>query len=497
MNAPNEGHDARICVTLVGATVDENHAFAARAKERGASMVEYRLDAMRPDAIDLEALVKKSPLPAVVTFRLPADGGKRTEDEGARIALLKRALELGAAYVDIERGRAGELADAAPGRVIESFHDMDATPADIAEIAASMAAGPAAVVKIATTARGVQDTFVIYDILAKAKKPTVAFCMGAAGSSSRVLSLRFGAAWTYAALDDDHEGAPGQISIERMFKDFSAPDAHPDAPFYGVIGHPIGHTMSPQMHNASLRERGLGGAYVSFDVEGDVPGFVRTVFALGARGLSVTIPHKLAVMEAVDEVEPAAKRIGAVNTVYMKDGRLLGTNTDFYGAQSAIVNAAGGIAALAGKAALVVGAGGASRAIVFGLRDAGMTVSVSDIVEEKARELAGVAEATFVPHAEVDVSAYDVIANASPVGMHPKVDACPIETSGLREGQIVFDAVYNPRETKLLREAGARGCVTVSGVEMFVGQGAKQFELFTGQPAPTDVMRSVVLERLG
>jgi 3-dehydroquinate dehydratase/shikimate dehydrogenase len=483
-------------VTLVAQDVEHMLAQAARAKDAGAAMVEYRLDALAPEALDVARLLASTPLAAIATFRLPADGGRREIAESDRIDLLKDALFAGAAYVDIEHGREDSIAAAASGRLIVSHHDMKATPPDAAGIARAIEAGPADVVKIATLATHAKDTFVHYEILTAATKPTVAFAMGGPGSSSRVLSLRFGAAWTYAALDDDACPAPGQISVERMIRDYRALEAKRGVPFFGVIGHPIGHSMSPPMHNASLNAVGAEGVYVSFDVESDVVSFVRAAFALGCRGLSVTIPHKLEVMNALDEIEPAAKRIGAVNTVYLKDGKLVGTNSDLYGATSAIAKAAGGLDSLNGASALVIGAGGAARAIVFGLTDAGARVSVTDIFEDKARELASAAGAECAAHADVDVSRYDVIANASPVGMHPKVDATPVDGAKLRAPQIVFDAVYNPRETRLLREARAAGCRVAEGIEMFVGQGAKQFELFTGRAAPLETMKEVVLARL-
>jgi shikimate dehydrogenase len=216
----------------------------------------------------------------------------------------------------------------------------------------------------------------------------------------------------------------------------------------------------------------------------------------GVSGFSVTIPHKLAVMGGLDELEPAAERVGAVNTVLVRGGKLVGTNTDLHGALEAVASAAGGVEGLRGKRALVIGAGGAARAIVFGLVGAGVKVALTDIVGERAGELARSAGAEAVSPEAADPSSADIVANASPVGMHPKTDECPVDTAKLGAGQIVFDAVYNPLETRLLREARARGCCTVRGVEMFVRQGARQYELWTGRAAPVDVMRRTVLEHL-
>jgi len=491
--------DARgtLCVTIAAPSVSEAMLSAARARELGAGMVEYRLDALREERAEIRRLFGESPLPAIATFRRPEDGGTRPCEEGPRLALLREALRAGASWIDIEFGRERELAECARGRLVVSHHDLAGTPTDLAAIARRIESGPADVVKLATLARSWRDALAHLKVLRAARKPTVAFAMGELGACSRVLCLAFGSPWTYVAPDDARPAAPGQIGLERMVGEFKAARIRADGRFYGVIGHPIAHSMSPAMHNAALEAAGLPGVYVAFDVESDPASFVREAFALGAAGLSVTIPHKVDVMAALDEIEPGARRIGAVNTVWSRGGRLCGTNTDIVGAARAIAQAAGGVSGLEGKSALVLGAGGASRAICFGLADAGVRVAVTDVIFEKAVELARASGAEPVPPGEADPSRFDIVANATPVGMHPNVEACPIDASRLRAGQIVFDAVYNPRETLLLREARRRGCVAVEGVDMFVEQGAEQFELWTGGPAPRAAMREAVLARLG
>jgi shikimate dehydrogenase len=282
-----------------------------------------------------------------------------------------------------------------------------------------------------------------------------------------------------------------------MRAEFRAQNIGEGTSVYGVMGHPIGHSMSPAIHNAAYAATGVDAVYLPFDVDSDAAGFVRRAFDLGVRGLSVTIPHKTDVIPALDEVEPEAKRIGAVNTILSREGRLVGTNTDLWGALSAIAGAAGSEAALGGKRALVLGAGGAARAVASGLAGAGASVSVTDVIRDRAEALAAELGATALAPDEADPAAFDIVANATPVGMHPAVDACPLDPERLRAGQIVFDAVYNPRETLLLREARSRGCLAVEGIEMFIRQGARQFELWTGRTAPADTMRDVLLARLG
>jgi len=473
---------------------------AARAAGGGADMVEFRLDAMAPWAIDLARLVKAAALPAVVSFRLPEDGGRRREDESTRLRLLNEALDVGAAFVDIEAGREAALADSAGGRLVVSLHDFDRTPDDLAAVARRIEAGPANVVKLATMARSHADVLRLCKTMKDTRKPTLAFAMGEAGAHSRVLCLALGAPWTYAAIDDGAAAAPGQMSLSHM-RELRAHRLRAGAPVYGVIGHPVGHSLSPAMHNAAFEAVGVDAAYIPIDVASDAGGFVGGMDALGIEGLSVTIPHKVEVMAALDamergEVEPAARRIGAVNTIYRRGEALVGANTDLLGALDAIASAAGGAAALRGRKALVLGAGGAARAIVFGLLDAGAEVTLADIDAGRADDLARAAGARAVAVKDADPAEHEVVANATPVGMHPHVDACPLDPARLLAGQIVFDAVYNPRRTRLLDAARARGCLTVEGIEMFVRQGARQFELWLGRPAPTDAMREVVIDRL-
>jgi len=499
---PTEGFP--LCATLAAPGPERALALAETAKAGGAGLVEYRLDAFEqpPGEIErgLSSLVERSPLPAIVTFRLPEDGGLREIDEAARIAILLAALRTDVAWVDVERGREEALADAAKGRLVVSHHDYDGTPADLAQVAREIESGPADVVKLAVTAKSSADSFACYEVIRAARKPTVAFAMGKLGSASRVVALALGSPWTYAMLDE--EVAPGQLPLARLVGEFRVGRLKATSALYGVIGRPVGHSMSPAMLNAAFDITGTDAVYLPFEVDADPAGFVRRMAGFGAAGFSVTIPHKVDVMAAIDEVVPAARRIGAVNTVAVRGGRLLGTNTDLYGAMDSIASAAGGVDALSGKRAVVLGAGGAARAIVFGLVEAGMEVTLTDIDPARAADLASVsgAEAVEATSAGETVGEFDVVANATPVGMHPKEDACPVDTSLLREGQIVFDAVYNPLETRLVKEAAARGCRTVRGIEMFVRQGARQFELWTGAPAPAgvvDAMRNTVLERLG
>jgi shikimate dehydrogenase len=273
-----------------------------------------------------------------------------------------------------------------------------------------------------------------------------------------------------------------------------------------VIGHPIGHSLSPELHNAAFEELGLPFAYVAHDIRpGDVAQAFEGVRAMGYRGLSVTIPHKVEAMHAVDEVDETARGIGCINTVVNNDGRLLGYNSDGLGALGALRDAA---ADPQGKRVLMLGSGGAARAIAVTVaREAPpdvMTILGID-AEELNKLIADVQERgqTAVRGGQLDdaqleheMARADIVLHCSPIGMHPREDQSLVPAGLFREGIVVFDAVYNPRQTKLLQHAQEAGCRTIQGLEMFLGQAYVQFELWTGQQAPRDVMRRVVEARL-
>ncbi|MGZ4031231.1 MAG: shikimate dehydrogenase [Tumebacillaceae bacterium] len=266
----------------------------------------------------------------------------------------------------------------------------------------------------------------------------------------------------------------------------------------GLFGHPVSHSKSPQMHNAAFAHLGLDFAYLAFDVMPEqVQAAVHSIRALGLRGVNVTIPHKVAVMPHLDGVSEEAQLIGAVNTIVNEAGRLIGYNTDGIGYITALREETG--FDVAGKKVLLLGAGGAARAVAgqMALSGAGqLTIAARD--REKAQELADHLAAFAATNgctfgdAEEMASAYDLIVNTTPVGMHPHVEQVPFDTSRLQAGQLVCDLIYNPRETRFLQEAAARGCRTHGGLGMFIHQGAHAFRLWTGVEAPVDVMRQTV-----
>jgi len=260
---------------------------------------------------------------------------------------------------------------------------------------------------------------------------------------------------------------------------------------FGVVGNPIGHSLSPTMHNAAFSARGKNAVYVAFET-GDLNGCIRGIRALGIRGVSVTIPHKSAVIPLLDEVDGLAKRIGAVNTVVNDQGRLVGYNTDAKGALKALEEKI----ELPGTTCLILGAGGTARAIGFVLRDHGVHVAISNRSMGRGDDLASSLGCAFVPLSKAKDIQADLLIQTTPVGMYPHEDQCIISRDVLKEDMAVMDIIYNPLETRLLRMARARGCLTIDGLGMFVHQGAEQFRLWTGLDAPLGAMTQAVQKAL-
>jgi shikimate dehydrogenase len=266
-------------------------------------------------------------------------------------------------------------------------------------------------------------------------------------------------------------------------------DAHTS--LFGVIGNPVGHSLSPVMHNQAFAAIGTNAVYLAFRVT-DPGSAIKGIRALNFRGVSVTLPHKVAVMEYLDEIEQTAARIGSVNTIVNKQGRLIGYNTDWLGALEALRTRT----TIQGKSVALIGAGGAARAIGFGLKSAGGQVTILNRSLTNGQRLAEDLQAEFSPLDDWQPGRYQILINTTPVGMHPDTDATPIPKAHLSEDLVVMDIIYNPIKTRLLEAAEAKQCRTINGVAMFVFQGAQQFELWTGKTAPVEVMRRAVLEAL-
>jgi len=485
-----------ICVSITAPTDEEVCEVLKQAAEV-ADLAEIRLDFMTEEP-DLEAILADKPCPVICTNRPVREGGRRSGCERERVALLEQAAALGVDYVDIEVDSAHLLGDIGDAKRIISYHNFAETPDDMEAILGEMKEKGADVAKFATHANRLADNATMLELVQSADIPIIGVCMGGLGVATRILTCKFGGLLTFATIAPGTESAPGQIPAAEM-RDFYRVHQHgPDTRIYGVIGNPIGHSMSPAIFNAAFRALDMDAVYLAFRVD-DVADFVETFRRIGMLGCSVTIPHKQNIMPFMDEMDDLVKRVDAMNTVAKQGDKLFGTNTDLLAAISGIEEAleTKGTPGIDGKSAIMIGAGGAGRAIAFGLVDRGVKLTIVNRTASKAEALAAELGCEWRPLDDLPALSADIIVNSTSVGMHPNEDTSPAPADMLQEGMVVFDAVYNPIETKLLSDAKARGGITVNGFDMFVKQAAAQFELWFDQPAPRDVMGQVIQERLG
>ncbi|MBW2406213.1 MAG: shikimate dehydrogenase [Deltaproteobacteria bacterium] len=264
-----------------------------------------------------------------------------------------------------------------------------------------------------------------------------------------------------------------------------------DTILFAVLGDPVSHSLGPLMHNAAFSELGYNGAYLAFRVK-DIGKAVIAIKTLGIKGASITIPHKVTVMDFIDEVDDTAKKIGAVNTIINRQDVLTGYNSDGLGAVKALLERT----TIKDKNVAILGAGGAARAIGFAIISEGGRVTVVNRTPAKGEKLAKDLGADFQPISKLNTTACHILINTTPVGMFPGIDAMPVRKQDLDKTMVVMDIVYNPLKTRLLKTAESIGCLTIDGVSMFVYQGAFQFELWTGMKAPVEVMKKAVLNAL-
>ncbi|MBN2023692.1 MAG: shikimate dehydrogenase [Pirellulales bacterium] len=464
--------------------------------EQGARLVELRLDYVRGD-VNIKRLITNRPCPVIISCRREADGGRFPGTEAQRRMLLRTAIAEGVEYVDLEDDLAGSVPRFGKTKRIVSLHDFRRTPDDLDAIYARLAALDPDVVKICTMANHPHDNIRMLRMVQQAKLPTIGLCMGDIGVPSRVLGGRYGAPFTYATFHHERALAPGQLSFDEMVNVYRYERIDKDTEVYGVIADPVGHSLSPLIHNAAFAERGLNKVYLPFRVpREDLAQFLDDAGELGIKGLSVTIPHKEAVLAKLTKADGAVQGIGACNTIVLAGKDRLGFNTDYHAAMSSLEEAMGGAGddhrPLAGKKALVLGAGGVGKAIAYGLMRREAQVVVSDGRNDVARKLASRFGCHHVEWAKRHTVIPDVLVNCTPVGMHPNVDESPYPKHHLRPTMVVFDAVYNPESTLLVKDARARNCRVVTGLEMFVRQACFQFKHFTGQDGPADLMRDVI-----
>ena len=474
-----------LCVTVTAPTTAELRR--QRDDVADADVIELRLDSVSDP--DVAAALAGRRRPVIVTCRPKWEGGHFKGAEEERRRILAEALALGAEYVDIEaRARFDDLlADSGGRRVVLSYHDFDGIPSDLSGLVQAMRSTGADVVKVAVTAKRLSDCVPLHDLGAQAGRQTglVVIGMGPFGLATRVLAGRFGSMWTYAGTDRE----VGQVSAATLLTEYRFRSLTAATDIYGLVGLPVSHSVSPAMHNAAFAATRLDAVYLPLPAV-SADDFVTFGRALGVKGVSVTIPHKISLFERVDEVDAVARRIGAINTIRVIDDRWVGGNTDVEGFLSPLVNRV----ALKGLKASILGSGGAARAVAVALSSSGCRVRIHARNRQHAEEVGLLTSAEVGPYPP-ERGSWDLLVNCTPVGMYPNVEDTPIEAAGLT-GRYVYDLVYNPTGTRLLRDGARAGCQTIGGLEMLVAQAHEQFYWWTGVRPPGGIMREAALKRL-
>ena len=490
-----------ICVSI--ARGRHRHVIAEHRHlvQQGAQLVELRLDYINGE-VNLKRLLVDRPSPVVITCRRERDGGKFAGPEDVRQMLLRTAIAEGVEYVDLEEDVAAVIPRYGKTKRIISMHDFRKTPDDIAAIHARLSALDADVVKLATTANHPHDNVRMLELMHKTKVPTVVLCMGDIGTPSRILAARFGAPFTYATFHHERPLAPGQLSFEQMTEVYHYDRIDSETAVYGVIGDPVGHSLSPLVHNSAFRRADINAVYVPFRVAREhLMQYLDDARKLGVRGLSVTIPHKELVLPRLTKSDAATQGIGAANTIIFDGKQVLGYNTDHQAAMDSLEQAlnpdAPGDVSFAKTTALVLGAGGAAKAIAYGLKQRGAEVIIAGRTAARAEQLAKRLDCKVIDWTARYSFSPEILVNCTPVGMHPNVDATPYDKHHLKPSMVVFDTVYNPENTLLVKDARSQSCTVVNGVEMFVRQACLQFKLFTDLEAPADLMRDVLKRAIG
>ena len=490
----------RICIALGFPELDRLLEQAKREAEAGETFLEFRLDYLdRPErgAQVIRTFLEQHPECIVLaTCRRHQNHGKFNGSIDEELRILDLAVNAGAEAVDVEI----ESAEAANtrlslfrgrARLIISYHNYEATP-QLDVLLNRMTHVAADCYKVVTTARKPSDCGRVLALTkAHSRTPMVVLAMGELGLPSRVLSPAFGGLYTYAAPTAAQGTAAGQICARQLRHLYRVEKLSRATKIYGVVADPVRHSISPAVHNRAFQYRRMEAVYLPFLV---APTQMRDFFGLAERlpvaGFSVTIPHKQKILRYLDIVDPLARRIGAVNTVWRKAGKWRGANTDAAGVTTPLSREM----RLHNSSVLIVGNGGAARSAACALSDAGARLSLVGRNADRVRSLAKICGAEPLLIEQLRERHFDALIHATPLGMYPKVNECFF--NGNIPADVVFDMVYNPLETELARRAREQGKTVIHGMQMFIEQAVRQFETWTGEQAPRAVMEKAALEAL-
>ncbi|MGB5216929.1 MAG: shikimate dehydrogenase [Smithella sp.] len=506
---------------------------ALRAIEKNcrfADLIELRMDligqvnlaeliaAVRDNSDSVKVIVTCRKKEEAASTGTAANVKKAFRNKKAKIALLKEAIELGADFIDIElaEGVAAihELKSlcAQQGNktgMIISYHNIQETPAqaELKKVFHQCVKFKPAIVKIVTTAKKIEDNLITLNLISFARQRSqkiIALCMGEKGGISRAIAPFMGSYLSFATLERSGQSAPGQYTVNEMsqFQNwFNGSHQAASVPAlslqksppknFVLLGNPVGHSLSPLMQNSALEKMGIDENYSAACVQ-DIGGAMAGIRGMNIHGASVTIPFKVAVMEYLDDIDDDALEIGAVNTIINRDGILTGYNTDWLGLILTLKSAM----TIKNKTFVIVGAGGTARAAAYGIKKEGGIPVIVNRTPEKGKILSGKLNCFFYPLSEAGRIKADCLINTTSVGMYPHQDKSPVKATALAGYQYVMDVIYNPLQTKLLKDAQRQGCHILSGADMFVHQGAEQLLLWTGKETPRALMKKVILERL-
>ncbi|MBV8846171.1 MAG: shikimate dehydrogenase [Bryobacterales bacterium] len=494
-------HFPPVCIALGLEDVDAllNHARAEY--DAGERFLEFRLDYLASPDRGLPAIRKflsrHTDCMILATCRRRQNQGRFHGSVEEQVRILEGAREAGAKAVDVEIESAENCVERLPrfragGYLVVSYHNYGGTPPRLDTILRRMARIPADGYKLVTTARKPSDNHRVLSLAStNPKVPTILLAMGETGFPTRVLSTAFGGLYTYAAPNAGQATASGQVCAHQLRSLYRIGKFTRDARVYGVIADPVRHSISPAVHNRAFQARRTDAVYLPLLVTpGQLKDFMLFAGKMPLSGFSVTIPHKQKIIRYLDQVDPLARRIGAVNTVWKKAGKWRGTNTDAAGVTAPLERHV----RIGKSSVLVAGNGGAARGAAFALADAGARLAITGRNLDRVRALAAACGAEPLTREQAEARMFDVLIHATPVGMAPRVHDSLF--SGRIPGKLVFDMVYNPLETALLQRAKEQGATIIQGLEMFLEQAARQFEIWTGEHAPRSVMERAALEAL-
>lgn len=515
-----------LAVPIAAKNLDQAKQQIKAARAAGAEMLELRTDYLENLSVDLvKNLIAKAksttkrPLPIIVTCRDARQGGAVDYPLQLRINVLTSALKAGVKFIDFEYENflstenqeriEVALSQSSKGRLIISAHNFQTKFDNLSKLYRRITTSyPAVIPKLVYTANHINDCFEAFDLLHSTSGERSIWCMGETGLISRIIAKKLNSFVTFASIDDKSATAPGQLTTKQFKKLYRYDSISPNTELFGVIGSPVAHSLSPAIHNACFADIGADKLYLPLLIEGGkdkFEKFMRSILArgwLGFRGFSVTIPHKQNALKFVKEnqgfIEPLAEKIGAVNTIIIgPNGKLHAYNTDYSAALDAITSMMKiGRSALKDLPVAVIGAGGVARAIVAGLSDVGAKIKIYNRTVEKARKLAAEFNCDFSPLDDLPSLDAKLVINATSIGMHPDTDATPLPKKCIKKDMTVFDTVYNPAETLLLKQAKAAGAKTIDGLSMFINQAVTQFKLFTSQNPKLKLMRKTVCNSL-